>query len=421
MLVDQLVGRTPSDPASAFRQHMSFRETTRYWGDRAARDRVEGDPPGWELRGYRFIKSEFFKQPLSADVILALLENFRKDRVAGQSRELDFSPWGGGYNRLSADATAFVHRDDLFGSNTPPRSTRAGRLRGSPRLGHSVVGDGPSVGDGARISELPRSGSGRLGKRLLRLEPGPLGERKGQVRSGESLALSPVAPHARTGAGGDGSRSWPAVHTWRTFEHKPAEERHRRRDEAMADDESHIRALIESWARAVHQGDMDGVLADHADDIVMFDVPPPSDGVRGIVAYRETWPPFFTWQEQGASFEIVSLDVTAGADVAFAYALPRGGATKRPSNCWWSGIAGSSTPTATGCSARSRTRRTPSRSPCSERGGAWPASMAGARCGPGSTRWRPTPACGSPRCDPEGCCRLTTARPAPTPAISGSR
>jgi ketosteroid isomerase-like protein len=93
----------------------------------------------------------------------------------------------------------------------------------------------------------------------------------------------------------------------------------------MADDESHIRALIESWSRAVHQGDMDGVLADHADDIVMFDVPPPSDGVRGIDAYRDTWPPFFTWQKQGASFEIVSLDVTAGEDVAFAFALLRCG------------------------------------------------------------------------------------------------
>ena len=34
----------------------------------------------------------------------------------------------------------------------------------------------------------------------------------------------------------------------------------------MADDESRIRAVIESWARAVHQGDMDSVLVDHADD-----------------------------------------------------------------------------------------------------------------------------------------------------------
>jgi hypothetical protein len=56
------------------------------------------------------------------------------------------------------------------------------------------------------------------------------------------------------------------------------------------------------------------------------DVPPPEDGVRRTAAYRETWPPFFTWQQrQRASFEIVSLDVAAGEDVAFAYALLRCG------------------------------------------------------------------------------------------------
>jgi FAD/FMN-containing dehydrogenase len=110
----QVVTRARSDPVSAFRQHMSFRETTRYWGERAARDRVEGEPPGWELRGCRFIKSEFFNRPLSDEVVEALLRNLLKDRVAGQSRELDFSPWGGEYNRLMADATAFVHRGDLY-------------------------------------------------------------------------------------------------------------------------------------------------------------------------------------------------------------------------------------------------------------------------------------------------------------------
>lgn len=96
-------------------------------------------------------------------------------------------------------------------------------------------------------------------------------------------------------------------------------------DEAMADDETQIREIIESWARAVHQGDMEGVLADHSNDIVMFDVPPPSEGVQGIDAYRETWPPFFKWQEQGASFEILSLNVTAGEEAAFAHALLRCG------------------------------------------------------------------------------------------------
>jgi uncharacterized protein (TIGR02246 family) len=93
----------------------------------------------------------------------------------------------------------------------------------------------------------------------------------------------------------------------------------------MTDNQEQIRALIERWAEAVHGGDLDSVLADHADDIVMFDVPPPHDGVRGIDAYRETWPPFFEWQAKGASFEIVSLDVTAGEDVAYAYALLRCG------------------------------------------------------------------------------------------------
>jgi uncharacterized protein (TIGR02246 family) len=93
----------------------------------------------------------------------------------------------------------------------------------------------------------------------------------------------------------------------------------------MADDEEQIRTLIENWAEAVHAGDMSAVLADHSDDIVMFDVPPPYDGIRGIDAYRETWPPFFEWQARGASFEIVSLDVTAGDDVAYAHALLRCG------------------------------------------------------------------------------------------------
>ncbi|HEX2103830.1 MAG TPA: SgcJ/EcaC family oxidoreductase [Solirubrobacteraceae bacterium] len=96
-----------------------------------------------------------------------------------------------------------------------------------------------------------------------------------------------------------------------------------------AEDEDQIRALIERWAAAVHRGDIDGVLADHARDIVMFDVPPPHDGVRGIDAYRQTWPPFFEWQARGASFEIVSLDVTAGDDVGYAFALLRCGTAQQ--------------------------------------------------------------------------------------------
>jgi uncharacterized protein (TIGR02246 family) len=93
----------------------------------------------------------------------------------------------------------------------------------------------------------------------------------------------------------------------------------------LNDNEAEVRRLIEAWARSVHAGDMDAVLADHADDIVMFDVPPPENGVRGIDAYRDVWPPFFEFQAAGALFDIVSLDVTAGEDVAYAHALLRCG------------------------------------------------------------------------------------------------
>jgi uncharacterized protein (TIGR02246 family) len=104
----------------------------------------------------------------------------------------------------------------------------------------------------------------------------------------------------------------------------------------MSDNEQQIRTLIERWAAAVRAGDLDGVLADHADDIVMFDVPPPYEGARGIDAYRETWPPFFEWLERGAAFEIESLEVTAGEAVAYAFALLRCGTARdfaeRPAN-----------------------------------------------------------------------------------------
>jgi ketosteroid isomerase-like protein len=93
----------------------------------------------------------------------------------------------------------------------------------------------------------------------------------------------------------------------------------------MTNNETQIRDLIERWVGAVQAGDLTAVLADHADDIVMFDVPPPHDGVRGLAAYRDTWPGFFEWIASGALFELVELTVVDGSDVAFAYALLRCG------------------------------------------------------------------------------------------------
>ena len=55
-----------------------------------------------------------FEGPLPGEAIEALLANFAASRIAGESRELDWMPWGGAYNPVSADATAFPNRSARF-------------------------------------------------------------------------------------------------------------------------------------------------------------------------------------------------------------------------------------------------------------------------------------------------------------------
>jgi len=88
--------------------------------------------------------------------------------------------------------------------------------------------------------------------------------------------------------------------------------------------ETQIKALIESWADAVRRHDYLGILADHDQDIVMFDVPPPLQS-RGLDEYKKTWDLFFGYHEPSQAFDIEELMITAGEDVAFAVAIMRCG------------------------------------------------------------------------------------------------
>ena len=49
--------------------------------------------------------------------------------------------------------------------------------------------------------------------------------------------------------------------------------------------ETEIRALIEDWAKALQNQDLEAVIAHHTSDMLMFDVPPPNEP-RGVDAYR---------------------------------------------------------------------------------------------------------------------------------------
>jgi ketosteroid isomerase-like protein len=83
-----------------------------------------------------------------------------------------------------------------------------------------------------------------------------------------------------------------------------------------------IRDQIEAWAAAVRAQDMAGILRNHSNDMVMFDVPLPLH-LRGIAAYKASWPQFFDASPKPIRFDIMDLQITAGNDVAFAVALMR--------------------------------------------------------------------------------------------------
>ena len=87
-------------------------------------------------------------------------------------------------------------------------------------------------------------------------------------------------------------------------------------------DEAAIRDVVESWAAAVRRRDFEGILQNHSSDLVMFDVPPPFQS-KGIEAYKKTWDLFFSCSSEPIVFNITSMTITAGSDVAFVVATMR--------------------------------------------------------------------------------------------------
>jgi uncharacterized protein (TIGR02246 family) len=90
---------------------------------------------------------------------------------------------------------------------------------------------------------------------------------------------------------------------------------------AQKTDETEIRQMVENWATAVRAKNMEGVLAHHAPDILMFDVPMPFQ-TRGLEEYKGTWRLFFDNNPGGSgSFDVTELQITASGTVAYCHAL----------------------------------------------------------------------------------------------------
>lgn len=100
----ELIARAGAEPDAAASRHAGYLA--------AKGDLAEDGDGGAETIGW--CKSEFFPRELPPGAIAALVAQLAEDRVEGQFRELDFTPWGGAYNRVAPAATAFPHRAARF-------------------------------------------------------------------------------------------------------------------------------------------------------------------------------------------------------------------------------------------------------------------------------------------------------------------
>ncbi|HYJ68201.1 MAG TPA: FAD-binding oxidoreductase [Nocardioidaceae bacterium] len=104
-LVDDLTTRVGAEPESTLIREGSHRDTKRLLVELF---------PGEENADHLYSKSEYFERSLPVEAIAKLVDHFADGRPDGETRILDFMPWGGAYNRVRPDATAFPHRSARF-------------------------------------------------------------------------------------------------------------------------------------------------------------------------------------------------------------------------------------------------------------------------------------------------------------------
>jgi FAD/FMN-containing dehydrogenase len=116
-LIDPLVAGSRAEPTSASFRQVAYVDTRRY---------LDGLPPDevWRDVGHPnrspprdrhlFTKSEFFRQTIPSETISSLANTLLEGLGRGQTREVTFTPWGGAYNRVPRDVSAFVHRKERF-------------------------------------------------------------------------------------------------------------------------------------------------------------------------------------------------------------------------------------------------------------------------------------------------------------------
>ena len=91
-------------------------------------------------------------------------------------------------------------------------------------------------------------------------------------------------------------------------------------DEDRSTDESTIRSVIDEFARAVRERNVDAMLAHCADDVVVFDMVPPLKH-SGVQAVRRMWTETLDAFRNHVDYEVSQLRILAGGDTALCHSL----------------------------------------------------------------------------------------------------
>jgi uncharacterized protein (TIGR02246 family) len=93
-------------------------------------------------------------------------------------------------------------------------------------------------------------------------------------------------------------------------------------DSSRASNEAQIRALIDTWAKAVRAKDVDAVMSHFAPDIVTFDLAPPLQ-CAGADALERSLAAWFSTFRGPVGYDVRDLTITTDSDVAFCRSLNR--------------------------------------------------------------------------------------------------
>lgn len=87
----------------------------------------------------------------------------------------------------------------------------------------------------------------------------------------------------------------------------------------MNPDELEIWRTLEEWSKATKEGRLTDVLANHADEAMIFDVLPPFQ-YASKADYQASWAEWQPDVQAESIFHLENLQIIAGTEVGFAYA-----------------------------------------------------------------------------------------------------